>query len=197
MPGQIHNGAEDAGRPPRVFVSAHRADKQWARWLHWQLADAGCEVVLQDWGFLPEEDFSARAQAVGSSQLVLVVLSQDYIDNPLAAADWTEALVAQVGDDRLLPVMAAPCTPPAALRGQALRLRGREELDAIEGLRDVLARRGLTSSQPHPRIGDLRRPRYPALRSMRDAMRSSPGTGCCSTNCPTRSRNQAASYCAG
>jgi tetratricopeptide (TPR) repeat protein len=147
-----------------VFVSAHRADKQWARWLQWHLADAGSEVVLQDWGFLPEEDFNARAQGVGNSQLVVVVLSQDYVDNPLAARDWTEALVAQVGDDRLLPVMATPCTPPAALGGQVVHLPGLEELDALKSLRDVLAQRGLTFFQPHPRIHDLRRPRYPALR---------------------------------
>ncbi|NNN36847.1 tetratricopeptide repeat protein [Streptomyces sp. S3(2020)] len=95
------------GHPPdkRLFVSYAGADRAWAEWVAWQLAEAGYEVEL-------------GGQGRSEQGRTVALFSRAYFE-----ADWsiTEAWITDLAArERLVPVRIDAVNPPSALRTPAV-----------------------------------------------------------------------------
>ena len=58
---------EDSAGRRDFFVSFTHHDLPWARWLAWQLEDAGYRVVFQEWDFIPGANFVLEMQRASAT----------------------------------------------------------------------------------------------------------------------------------
>lgn len=72
------NGGQATGQ--RVYVSAARADAQWAAWIAWQLLDLGYEVSYEEWDVVPGDNLHGWLdRTLSSARHVMIVLSRSYL----------------------------------------------------------------------------------------------------------------------
>jgi TIR domain len=90
------------------FVSHAGADRAWAEWVAWQLADAGYTVELAVWDWAAGQNaVLAMSDALARADRVLAVFSAAYFDRSrYTTEEWTAALVHGPGREqgRLVPV---------------------------------------------------------------------------------------------
>jgi TIR domain len=107
------------GSLPCLFVSYTAQDKEWAEWLAYRIEDGGLyRALLQEWDFVPGENYVQRMNdAVQTSLLVVLVMSEAYFRSACCRDEWTAALVGdRTGGGRILPVRVEDCEIPALLR---------------------------------------------------------------------------------
>src|SRR6201996_5039216 len=90
------------------FVSHAGADRAWAEWVAWQLAEAGYAVELDVWDWVPGRNFvTAMSDALDRADRVVALFSAAYFDRSrYTTEEWAAALVHVPGggQDRLVPV---------------------------------------------------------------------------------------------
>jgi TIR domain len=99
-------------RRPDFFVSYAAADVAWARWIAWELEEAGYRTILQDWDFGPGQNFIAAMQrASEQARAVAAVVSDAYLTSRFAQDEWTAAM----REGKLLPVRVSGRRPAGVL----------------------------------------------------------------------------------
>lgn len=132
--------SEATARPHHAdfLVSYTNADQAWAAWIAWQLEDAGYQVVIQAWDFLPGRDWAHEMQqALASVPRVVAVLSPAYLSSEHGEAEWRAFYAADPSGEqaRLLPVRVAEVTPPGLLKTRVyVDLVGVDEREARDRL---------------------------------------------------------------
>ncbi|WP_049563633.1 TIR domain-containing protein [Nonomuraea sp. SBT364] len=81
------------GRPTQIFVSYSPADTAWATWIAWELEAAGYRTMIQAWDFVPGTNFiDFMDRGVSEAQLVVAVLSRNYLSSRYGRLEWQAAL---------------------------------------------------------------------------------------------------------
>jgi len=81
------------GRPTQIFVSYSPADTAWATWIAWELEAAGYRTMIQSWDFVPGTNFiDFMDRGVSEAQLVVAVLSRNYLSSRYGRMEWQAAL---------------------------------------------------------------------------------------------------------
>jgi chaperonin GroEL len=119
--GDVTDGDAAGGtRTWDFFISYTAVDRGWAEWVGWQLEDAGYQVLVQAWDFVPGSNwiFGIR-QGVLHARQMIAILSRAYLESVFGGEEW-EAVWAT--DPRgfarkLLPVRIEDCDRPGLLRG--------------------------------------------------------------------------------
>ena len=129
------------------------ADRDWAKWMAWQLEAEGYTTVLQAWDFLPGSNFVLKMQeAASTATRTIVVLSPNYLDALYTQPEWAAAFVKDpTGQERaLLPVRVRECTLTGILASIVyIDLVGLDEPVAREKLlMGVRSGRGKPTSPP-------------------------------------------------
>jgi hypothetical protein len=138
------------------FVSHAGADRAWAEWVAWQLADAGYAVELDVWDWAAGENFvTAISDALARCDRVLALFSAAYFDRSrYTTEEWSAAAlhVPGSGEQRLVPVRVqdVPAAEvPAVLRPLVYRdLFGVSEQEARRVLLEAVAGPTRPDSKP-------------------------------------------------
>ncbi|MCK9901885.1 hypothetical protein CC117_17850 [Parafrankia colletiae] len=133
------------------YLSYAPGDHEWAEWIAWQLDREGYSVLFQGWDQVPGTHWTAGIHGgLIHAEHVLAVVSADYLQSVLAAAEWQTAW----RDDpaglrrRLLPVRIEDCEPIGLLAAvSSFDLFGREA---------QAARRQLLAKVAAARVGTAR-----------------------------------------
>ncbi|MFD1937690.1 TIR domain-containing protein [Nonomuraea mangrovi] len=81
------------GRPTDIFVSYSPADTAWATWIAWELEAAGYRTMIQAWDFVPGTNFiDFMDRGVSEAQVVVAVLSRNYLTSRYGRMEWQAAL---------------------------------------------------------------------------------------------------------
>ncbi|NUS03191.1 MAG: TIR domain-containing protein, partial [Nonomuraea sp.] len=81
------------GRPTEIFVSYSPADTAWATWIAWELEAAGYRTMIQAWDFVPGTNFiDFMDRGVSEAQLVVAVLSRNYLTSRYGRMEWQAAM---------------------------------------------------------------------------------------------------------
>ena len=141
------------------FVSHAGADRAWAEWVAWQLAEAGYTVELDVWDWAAGRNFvTAMSDALERCDRVVALFSAAYFDRSrYTTEEWSAAVVhvPGVGAERLVPVRVeeVPAAQvPAVLRPLVFR--------DVFGVAEGQARRVLLEAVAGPRRPD-RPPVFP------------------------------------
>jgi hypothetical protein len=134
-------------QPIDFFISHAGADRAWAEWVAWQLADAGYTVELDVWDWAAGQNFiTAMSDALDRCDRVVMLFSTAYFERSRYTTDeWVVAAmhVPGTGDNRLVPmrVESVPAEDmPALLRPVLYRdLFGMDEQRARQGLLEAVA----------------------------------------------------------
>ena len=90
------------------FVSHAGADRAWAEWVAWQLAEAGYAVELDVWDWEPGRNFvTAMSDALDRADRVVALFSAAYFDRSrYTTEEWSASMVhlPGAGQGRLVPV---------------------------------------------------------------------------------------------
>jgi TIR domain len=94
------------------FISYTGVDRERAKWIAWQLKEAGYSVILQAWDFRPGDNFILRIdEACKEAERTIAVLSPDYLRSTFTRPEWAAALyndpLGMVG--KLLPIHVREC----------------------------------------------------------------------------------------
>ncbi|MCT9930561.1 TIR domain-containing protein [Planotetraspora sp. A-T 1434] len=108
------SGREDARTEIRteIFVSYSPADERWATWIAWQLESAGYRTMLQAWDFVPGTNFiDFMDRGVSEADLVVAVLSRNYLQSRYGRLEWQAALRADPDNpsNKLVTVRLEDC----------------------------------------------------------------------------------------
>ena len=141
------------------FVSHAGADRAWAEWVAWQLAEAGYTVELDVWDWAAGRNFvTAISDALERCDQVVALFSAAYFDRSrYTTEEWSAAVVHVPGVEggRLVPVRVeeVPAAQvPAVLRPLVFR--------DVFGVAEGQARRVLLEAVAGPRRPD-RQPVFP------------------------------------
>ncbi len=141
------------------FVSHAGADRAWAEWVAWQLAEAGYTVELGVWDWAAGRNFvTAISDALERCDRVLALFSAAYFDRSrYTTEEWSAAMAHLPGmaESKLVPVRVeeVPAAQvPAVLRALVCR--------DLFGLAEEQARRMLLEAVAGPRRPD-RKPVFP------------------------------------
>lgn len=129
------------------FVSYAKPDEEWAKWVGWELQEAGHTVIVQAWHFAPGQDFVTRMRrALERARHVVAIYSPDYFASRYASAEFHAAFAADpMGlKQKLIPVRVRHCKPPVMFRSRIyIDLVGKKGRDArkdlLEGIAAALA----------------------------------------------------------
>ena len=138
------------------FVSHSGADRAWAEWVAWQLAEAGYTVELDVWDWPSGRNFvTAMSDALDRCDRVVALFSAAYFDRSRYTTDeWTAAALHVPGADetRLVPVRVEEVPTaqvPATLRSLVCRdLFGITEERARQVLLEAVAGPRRPGSKP-------------------------------------------------
>ncbi|MTE12170.1 WD40 domain-containing protein [Nocardia aurantiaca] len=99
------------GRSRMLFTSYSPADERWAIWLAWQLehAEARYRTMVSSWDFDPATNYGDFVQrGVRESDLVVAVLTRDYVSSRHANREWQAAL--DVDPGKVLAIRVSECS---------------------------------------------------------------------------------------
>lgn len=76
------------------FISFTKPDEEKAKWIAWQLEDAGYTTIIQTWDFRPGENFVlAMDRGLKQAAHLIAVLSPDYVNSVFTPPEWAEAFL--------------------------------------------------------------------------------------------------------
>jgi hypothetical protein len=156
-------GADAAGGRTDFFVSHAGTDVAWAKWVAWQLIEAGYTVELAPWDWGAGLNFIAAIdKALNRSDRVVALLSAAYFDESrYTTVEWTSALVPGAEEHRLIPLRVEDVPD-----GQTpATLRALKHYD-IFGLTEEQAQEVVLEAVKGPRRPD-RKPVYPGSGTLR------------------------------
>lgn len=127
----------------KLFISYTQADLAWAEWIAWQLEEAGHDVILDRWDFVPGSNFVLRMhEATAEAEKTLAILSPDYVKAAYPQPEWAAAFLRDPGgkERKLVPIRVRPCDLSGLLAAVVyLDLVGMDEPSAAKTLLRVLA----------------------------------------------------------
>ncbi|MGZ3609359.1 MAG: protein kinase domain-containing protein [Ktedonobacteraceae bacterium] len=94
------------------FIIYNRTDRAWAKWIAWELDNAGYSAVLPAWSFQSDSDFELEMQkAAAKAHSTLIILSPDYL---ATLGDRSESVLLFRKEginmrNRLLPICVREC----------------------------------------------------------------------------------------
>ncbi|MFE9747869.1 TIR domain-containing protein [Saccharothrix saharensis] len=127
LPGPVQGESASPARGPRpprsgpvdFFISYSLLDVEWAVWIAHQLEDAGYDVMIQSWDFVPGTHFlDFIDRGIRESGAVIAVLSRNYLASRYGRLEWMAALQAahdQPSTKLLLPVRVENVFPEGLL----------------------------------------------------------------------------------
>jgi len=138
------------------FVSHAGADRAWAEWVAWQLADAGYTVELDVWDWAAGQNFvTAMSDALARADRVVALFSAAYFERErYTTEEWSAAAVhvPEGAEQRLVPVRVehVPAEKvPAVLRPLIARdVFGLDEQAAKRALLEAVAGPGRPVVKP-------------------------------------------------
>ncbi|MFF0611646.1 pentapeptide repeat-containing protein [Nocardia tengchongensis] len=145
-----------------LFTSYSAADERWAIWLGWQLehAEARYRTMVSSWDFDPAANYGEFVQrGVREADLVLAVLTRDYVSSRHANREWQAALDADPG--KLLAIRVSECslewlpTGVACLDLLGMRDEGEMRREVLDRVERMLSERWAPRRRPDPRPDDL------------------------------------------
>jgi len=116
--GDVTDELPGAAEERDFFISYTKADLGWAEWIAWELEEAGYQVLLQAWDFVPGSNWVAGMQnGVRLAARTLAVLSDSYARSVYGTAEWQAAWKADPTGVRrkLLVARVADCDRPSLL----------------------------------------------------------------------------------
>ena len=156
------------------FISHAGADRAWAEWVAWQLAEAGYTVELDVWDWAVGRNFvTAMSDALDRCDRVVALFSGAYFDRDrYTTEEWSVSMLHVLGMEqaRLVPVRVEDVSAaqiPAVLRPLLFR--------DIFGMAEEQARQVLLEAVVGPQRPD-RKPAFPG-RGMPRAMSRLGGSG--------------------
>lgn len=163
------------------FVSYTRSDQEWAKWVAWELQEAGYTCTIQAWDFVPGQSFIQRMrQALVDTRHLVAILSEQYLASEFAGAELDAALASDPRGLRakLIPVRVEPCTPDELIRSRIyIDLVGK---DPTQARSDLLA--GISAARatvtPEDSVRFDAPPKFPGSSIKPDAMPASPSLRC-------------------
>lgn len=106
-------GASDDTSDRVWFISYARPDRAWAKWIAWQLLDAGHEIELDCWDWGTGDNFVVKMNAVLERGRLLALFSPAYFEpGRFATPEWTAMMARQ---EKITPVRIAQTATPAIL----------------------------------------------------------------------------------
>ncbi|MER6677925.1 TIR domain-containing protein [Streptomyces sp. NPDC000983] len=151
----------------QVFISYAGPDRAWAEWAAWTLEEYGHRVVLDLWDWRMGERLDERLGYAYRSEVLILLLSPDYLASPWARAEWSSVLAQPATPGRLLPVEVEPLSavtlPPELLALNRLKISGQPEAEAadrlVSAVRDAKLRLAALIAEGHgPITGNGRTP---------------------------------------
>jgi hypothetical protein len=103
----------------RIFISYSSKDKQFAKWLAVDLANAGHSVWLDEWRIRVGESIPTRvAEGIEHCDTLVVVLSDHAVKSHWVENEWQAKYMAELKDGkvRVLPALLQECEVPTLLR---------------------------------------------------------------------------------
>ena len=74
------------------FISYNQADQTWAKWIAWQLEQAGHSLFIQAWDFQPGHHFVLEMdRAAQTAERTIIVLSPNFLASSFAPSEWAAA----------------------------------------------------------------------------------------------------------
>ena len=147
------------------FISFNQADRDWADWIAWTLAEAGHQVWYQNWDIRTGHNFVIEMdEALKENRQIVAVLSDNFLRAGFPKAEWAAAFSEDpTGQNRkLLPVRVRECKPRGLLAAISYTdLIGLSETDAKTALHNMLLQNGRPSESP----------KFPGLNSTQDCPR--------------------------
>ncbi|MFJ8538723.1 FxSxx-COOH system tetratricopeptide repeat protein [Streptomyces sp. NPDC093591] len=134
-----------------IFISHAGLDGQWAEWVAWHLGEAGYEVELDLWHWLPGENFVKKMnEALERASAVIALFSPQYFaPGRYTEEEWTAAVA---GRDRFVPLVVEPLEPgqlPAILRPLIRQeMHHLDEAAALKALLEALRGREIPTTSP-------------------------------------------------
>jgi TIR domain len=135
------------------FISYSKADIAWARWITWQLEEAGYTTYFQEWDFRAGSNFVHEMdKADKQADRTIIVLSPNFIKSEFTASEWYARYKEDPTGERrkLVPVRVAEYEPVGFL-GQIIYidLVGKNEKEAKEKLiNEIRSERPKPPNQP-------------------------------------------------
>lgn len=120
-----------------IFISYAAVDREWAEWIAWQVEDAGYQVLLQAWDFVPGSHWTTRmGEGTTNTGRTLAILSSAYLESVYGRAEWEAAYRADPQGLRrkLIPIRVEECDRPGLLGGIV-------SIDVFDCAEDVARRR--------------------------------------------------------
>lgn len=75
------------------FILYHRADRQWAEWIAWQLRNEHYSIILPVWGVLPSTDIELELRkAAAKAKHTIILLSPNFFRTFASKPDWIDPL---------------------------------------------------------------------------------------------------------
>jgi tetratricopeptide (TPR) repeat protein len=148
------------------FISRSGEDKQWAKWIAWELEAAGYSVITQDWDFQPGSNFvGGMAHALDAAQTTLAVYSPAYFRSEFTEDEWTAAIAGHGGGEvRFLPVLVKNTEIPTLLKPIIyVDLVGLDQEAARRRLLDAVERRARTKPLEQPAFPGTGAPAFPPM----------------------------------
>jgi TIR domain/Effector-associated domain 2 len=141
------------------FISYTDADQAWASWIAWELEEAGFQVYVGAWDFVPGMNWQAAMQkGVSECERTIALVSRAYLHSVYGQLEWQ---VTQASDPRgmsrqLIPIRIEECALPELMSGVV-------SFDLF-GLSQESARARLLEQVGHTRTGrrkPTQRPPFP------------------------------------
>ncbi|MFI6096448.1 TIR domain-containing protein [Lentzea sp. NPDC051213] len=134
--------------PDRLIVSYTDVDRRWAKWIAFQLEQAGVAVHVD---YEPGSNVVVELDLmVARGDRMIAVVSEEALRDPRCRGHWAAVLnLDSTGSARrLIPVLVGPCTPDALLGALSpVRLDGLGREEAAAALLTAL---GLGQAEPAP-----------------------------------------------
>lgn len=143
-------------KPKSFFVSYSTSDETWARWIAWELEEAGFRVTVQTWDFPVGSNFVLEMhKGLLEAERVILLLSPDSLVSDFVGPEWATAFSTdpEGGQRRLVPIRIRECSVGGLLSNIVyLDLVGKSEEEA---------RRELIGAVKRQRLKPLVAPKFP------------------------------------
>jgi signal recognition particle receptor subunit beta len=111
---------DNAPRRWDFFISYTAVDRAWAEWIAWELEEAGYQVLVQAWDFVPGSHWTTQMrEGIVGAQRTVAIISPHYLTSVYGQAEWEATYRADPKGftRKLIPVRVEDCPRPDLLAG--------------------------------------------------------------------------------